>query len=396
MHEMPNAMEQYLEAARHSLVYNEDFGPADWYFSPEVSEHCWGLLSKTVGSAEISVGFVPVYPGMDEKHVIRRLASEFRERFSRSRGTARLILVAVAEDMPDSRLGELVGHLVDAKAIVSVVAVDVSQSRLLSPAGFSESQPGAKSIGFRERDARPAEVEVLDERREAAKARRYFRDRMRRAQAANPFAVSHVEPRVTHALIAANVIVALIGLMIGGNTLIYMMAKFTPLIRAGQWWRVFSYQFVHANLMHIAFNMIALYNLGPLVEHAFGRAGFLCIYLLSGAVGGLASAAFAPLSLSVGASGSIFGLLGATALFLLSGRMSKDVLWRAVGYPIVATVIYGFVIRLDQLAHFGGLIAGFLLATIVGLGYRTPQQHRVMAAAALLFSVFVLVWIVFV
>jgi len=164
------------------------------------------------------------------------------------------------------------------------------------------------------------------------------------------------------------------------GALITLGAKYTPLILAGQWWRLITYQFLHIGVMHLLFNGYALYHLGPLIEDAWGHWGFLTIYLLSGALGGLASAALSPGSVSAGASGALFGLLGATAVFLISGQASWDLIWRTVGYPILATTVYGLLIRVDHLGHFGGLIGGFLIALTLGLGYRTRPSWRVAGA----------------
>src|ERR1017187_1731001 len=92
---------------------------------------------------------------------------------------------------------------------------------------------------------------------------------------------------------------------------LYWGANYGPYTLSGQWWRLVTYMFLHGGLMHIAFNMWCLWDLGALCESLYGRWTYAAIYLITGFAGGLASVGWNPGTLSVGASGAIFGLAGA-------------------------------------------------------------------------------------
>ena len=387
--------DDYLDFARHSLIYDEDFGPADWYFRPEIAGHCSGLLSKTRGGTEYLVGFVPLSLDEDSAAILQSLSDEFFHRYGETRTPAKLVLAAVFDHAPEERLTAVVSHKTRNRVAVDVVGIDAVTKRIASPGEVRPDQPGARSLGFPQGTAQGPVGEVLpvaslpekqfDERDEVRRARQWFRQRARRSLASRGSGFTWGVPYVTNGLIVINVIMLVLEEMMGGSmssgALITLGAKYTPLILAGQWWRLITYQFLHIGVMHLLFNGYALYHVGPLIEDAWGHWGFLVIYLLSGALGGLASATFSPGSVSAGASGALFGLLGATAVFLVSGQASWDLIWRTVGYPIIATTVYGLLIRVDHFGHFGGLIGGFLIALALGLGYRTKPSWRVAGAA---------------
>jgi rhomboid protease GluP len=176
-------------------------------------------------------------------------------------------------------------------------------------------------------------------------------------------------PVVTWVLLA--VIIAVFGLqtLLGGSTntetLIRLGAKVTPLIAAGEYWRLFMSIFLHIGLMHLFFNCYALVVVGTELEHLYGPGRFLSIYLLSGLFGSLTSYAFST-SLSAGASGAIFGLIGALAAYfaLYRQRLGR---W---GQRRLANILFLIVINLflgftqpgiDNLAHMGGLVCGLAL-----------------------------------
>jgi membrane associated rhomboid family serine protease len=145
-------------------------------------------------------------------------------------------------------------------------------------------------------------------------------------------------------------------------------------VQAGEWWRLLTVTLVHANLIHLLFNMYALYIVGPIVEALYGRVLFVTFYLLSAAVASVASYLFFA-NPSVGASGAVFGLFG---LLLLStwvhkpalGRQAR-LLTRQIGLLIVINLAIGFglvgfgAVRVDNAAHIGGLITGAWLGLAV-------------------------------
>jgi rhomboid protease GluP len=133
---------------------------------------------------------------------------------------------------------------------------------------------------------------------------------------------------LTQVLVGANVMVFVAMVLASGPSLdftgqvmVHFGANFGPL-PSGDWWRLVTYMFLHGGLMHIAFNMWCLWDLGALCESLYGRWTFACIYLITGIAGGLASVAWNPGVLSVGASGAIFGLAGALLASFYLGEFS--------------------------------------------------------------------------
>lgn len=150
------------------------------------------------------------------------------------------------------------------------------------------------------------------------------------------------------------------------NVLIAFGAKYNPAILAGQYWRLITPIFLHANILHIGLNMLNFLLLGVIVERIFGHLRFILIYLLTGVISILASFVFASQEISIGASGAIFGLVGAYSAFILVHRQAfryQGLL--ALGWLVLVIGInlgLGFVIPgVDNYAHVGGLLSGCLL-----------------------------------
>jgi len=160
----------------------------------------------------------------------------------------------------------------------------------------------------------------------------------------------------------------------GGSTSTRVLIKFgalvTPLVLAGQWWRLVSAAFLHIGWAHIAFNGFALYIYGPLVERLYGPTRFLTIYLLAAVTGDLLSLPFVD-GISAGASGAIFGLFGATISLVLRHRrrlptMIREPLWRnAVAVVVLNAVLSVAVAGINLYAHAGGFLAGLLLGALL-------------------------------
>jgi len=149
---------------------------------------------------------------------------------------------------------------------------------------------------------------------------------------------------------------------------------------SGEWWRLLTCVFVHGSIIHIAFNMWCLWNLGALCESLYGRWTYAAIYLLCGLGASLASAAWHPYTPSVGASGAIFGLAGALIAAFKLGEFSvpRSALagtLRSLGGFVVYNLIFGAVIPgIDNTAHIGGLITGLIVGALVAL--IAPQQDH--------------------
>lgn len=167
-------------------------------------------------------------------------------------------------------------------------------------------------------------------------------------------------PFLTYIILGINLIVFI---LMGGSTdqavLIAYGAKVNSLIQAGQIWRFLTSVFVHIGLIHLLFNLYALWVLGPLSERIFGHQRFFIIYILSGIGGSICSFIFTP-ALSAGASGAIFGLVGA----LLYYSIKRPYLWKSgLGINLILVVLVNFGIGLvqpgiDNFAHLGGLLTG--------------------------------------
>jgi len=154
------------------------------------------------------------------------------------------------------------------------------------------------------------------------------------------------------------------------------IAQFGPAGEHHQYWRLITPMFLHAGLIHLAFNSYALFLLGYLIEDAFGKVRLVAIYFISGFLASVTSFAFGPpIEVGVGASGAIFGLLGAWVAFNYRRRTSPmasaNLRWAFM--LIGLNIILGFSIPgIDWRAHFGGLVAGALAGAVMeGLGPRS-------------------------
>jgi rhomboid protease GluP len=155
----------------------------------------------------------------------------------------------------------------------------------------------------------------------------------------------------------------------------------------GEWWRPLTCVFVHGGLLHIAFNMWCLWDLGALSESLYGRWTFAAIYLISGLGASLASVIWNPYLPSVGASGAIFGLAGALIAAFKLGEFSvpRSALsgpLRSLMVFVVFNLAFGAFSRVtDNAAHIGGLITGLILGSLTAL--LAPQQDQAPRRAAI-------------
>ena len=158
-------------------------------------------------------------------------------------------------------------------------------------------------------------------------------------------------------------------------------SNFGPYTVDGQWWRLLSAAFLHGGLVHLAVNMVTLADVGRLCERLFGWRRFLLLYLLSGLAGSAASVWWNPQVNSVGASGALFGVLGAVLVFMLDRRNGIDPgVMKAHVASMAVFIGYGVVnglassARIDNAAHLGGLAAGAILGYALG---RPPGSARI-------------------
>ncbi|MFH1104242.1 MAG: rhomboid family intramembrane serine protease [Actinomycetota bacterium] len=172
---------------------------------------------------------------------------------------------------------------------------------------------------------------------------------------------------VTYVLIAVNLAVFVIGQANGnlGDRMFVDGAQYRPLIQAGEWWRLFTAMFLHANIAHIGFNMWALFLFGPALERRFGSVSFTALYLASGLGGGAMYHLVGRMEPAIGASGAIFGLFG--ALIAATYRQRHTPAGRAVFSQLVMLLALNLAIPLivpnvAWEAHLGGLVAGVAIA----------------------------------
>jgi len=179
-------------------------------------------------------------------------------------------------------------------------------------------------------------------------------------------------PVVTYTVIGINLAIFAIQLLVGINELAvdYGMWPYGIAIE-GEWWRLISSAFLHGSFLHVAFNMYVLFVLGPALERILGHVRFTVLYLVAALGGSVASYAFSDIrTVSVGASGAIFGLMG--ALIVAGRRLKTDI--RQVVILLGINVVIGFLAPgIDWRAHLGGLVVGAAAAAVLVF---TPPMMR--------------------
>jgi rhomboid protease GluP len=197
----------------------------------------------------------------------------------------------------------------------------------------------------------------------------------------------------TTALLMINVVV-FVGMILtsgelmgfSGQTLVNWGGNFGPFTAGGEYWRLLTAGFVHANLIHIAFNMWCLWSLGRLSERLFGRWQTVAIYLLTGVGGALLSIGWNPDRLSVGASGAIFGIAGALLAGIKFGNLNisagerKSIISSMIFF-VVLNFSFGLGGNVDNMCHLGGFITGLLIGMPLGA---FAQHHKLYQLATLL------------
>jgi rhomboid protease GluP len=199
------------------------------------------------------------------------------------------------------------------------------------------------------------------------------------------------KPVLTIGILAVLVIVFIITTLVGGsidssentNVLLRMGAKENDLVVQGDWWRLITATFLHAGFLHIALNGWALYIIGMDLETFFGRWRFAAVYAIAGLAGSVASFAFTPyFAVGVGASGAIFGLIGALAVFYginrsMFGKRGNLQFWNII-IVIVLNLGLGVsgIFPIDNSAHIGGLIAGAAVGFVLCPRYRLGEWRN--------------------
>jgi membrane associated rhomboid family serine protease len=201
----------------------------------------------------------------------------------------------------------------------------------------------------------------------------------------------------TIALIVVNVAVYLAeiagshgGLSPSGSSLVFDFGLYGPFVAEGEWYRLLTSGFLHASVVHVGFNMFALYFLGRLLEPAIGTARFVFLYFASLFGGALGALLLSPDSLTIGASGAVFGIFGAA--FVIARGRGAGAIAQSIGIILVLNLAISFGARnISVGGHLGGLAVGVLCAFVILAGERgrlgprhLPAELTAMTALAVI------------
>jgi membrane associated rhomboid family serine protease len=216
----------------------------------------------------------------------------------------------------------------------------------------------------------------------------------RRAARRASFSLSRYGPYVTFALIAINVGIYLLELVLGGslngtNNTIYehgvlvdraIDSNGDPVgVAEGEWWRLLTAAFLHYGPIHLALNMFVLWFIGPALEEYLGHGRYALMYVVSGLAGSAGALLWTPNALTVGASGAIWGVMGAA--LLLEWRKIYVLGGQAMGLVVLNLAITFLIPGISRGGHIGGLIGGGLAALAFLYLRRTPVLAALSVAA---------------
>lgn len=208
---------------------------------------------------------------------------------------------------------------------------------------------------------------------------------------------------VTRTLIGVNVAIFLLNLAQGaslgrnGGELFADGALYGPLVAAGDWWRLMTAAFLHGSLIHLLFNMFMLWIIGTAMEVAIGPVRYLAVYVASALAGSAGALVVSPEAVTVGASGAIFGILGAAVVFEQQGY---NVLGGSALGTVVLNLAFTFAVpNISIGGHIGGLVGGALCGLVLsrfGRGHAAYSRLGVLGFAGIgavaVLSVAVSVW----
>ena len=195
---------------------------------------------------------------------------------------------------------------------------------------------------------------------------------------------SYKKPIITYSIMGICILLFILMYLLGNGstdniTLLYFGANVDALVRDGQLYRLFTCIFLHIGIWHLVCNMYSLYILGSEIENLYGKIKYLIIFIGSGICGSLLSMAFIHNTVAAGASGAIFGLLGALLYFgyyyraYLGNTIKKTVI-----PVIVINLVIGFMsVGIDNAAHIGGLVGGMLLSMLVGVPGKKSKRDTI-------------------
>ena len=213
------------------------------------------------------------------------------------------------------------------------------------------------------------------------------------------FSLAHLLIGINVFLFIAMIIQGLIAglglnIILNPGTLLLRLAggQYWPIvIHEGQWWRCITYAYTHGGLIHLAFNMMVLYQIGPMIEREIGISRFFILYTLTALTATGLGYLWHPNVTVIGASGSLFGLIGFSITYFHrmgpSGKPLRDFM---VKWALFAFV-FGLIVGADNAGHLGGAIGGAAIGAILPLGVRgrqaAPRLFNVTAIACVLATI---------
>ncbi len=169
----------------------------------------------------------------------------------------------------------------------------------------------------------------------------------------------------------------------------------TLLVRDVGWWTLVSASYLHGSVIHILFNMMAFNQIAPLVTKLFGTYRFFIIYTISG-IGGFAMSYVGGIPITVGASASLCGLIGAAVYYGKSrGGLFGQTVYKQIGGWAIGLILFGFLVpQINNAAHIGGMVFGALCAYLMGYHEKRREgtTHRFLAGACMVLTILVLSW----
>ncbi len=207
---------------------------------------------------------------------------------------------------------------------------------------------------------------------------------------------------ITNILIAINIFIFVLMYIFGNGstnaeTLLQFGANYGPLVKNGEIYRLITCAFLHIGIIHLLFNMYALYIIGPQIEGFVGKWKYLIIYIVSALTGSLVSIIFNVDTISAGASGAIFGLMGSLLYFGYHYRLYLGSVLKTQIVPlIILNLFLGFMIGgVDNFAHLGGLIGGVITTMALGIKDKTSKSERINGSIVLIILLLFLFYMVF-
>lgn len=397
---------EYLESVRHRLIHSEDFMPAEAELPLALAPYCRGFLSKSLWGRLWYVALVS-WDDLDPEQALPfldALQAHLEQNYVSGPPRRGLVVLAGSRPAPDLRHSHLTVWRVDLssqqvsrgetpvgspslQALEQFEPVDWEAPDLtaIPPTTHDPDRMGATS------GPSPSQGPVRDPVRRVDSRPAYGRAPV--VHAASIFGSDR--PWGTHLMLAAIwgifVIMVLQGnfaALLGefsGQTLVRWGSQFSPYILQGQWWRLGTAMFLHGGLIHIAVNSYALYVLGPGLESLYGHGRWLFVYLGAGIIASTSSFLMGTVN-AIGASGAIFGLMGAYVYYTWYMRgPARRRLWAGIWPTLVINLVIGVTLPfVDIWAHLGGLIGGFALSALVGLPGEQLLNRRRLAGVALL------------